>query len=273
MNRLFKFTLVVVSLTALLSVSARASLTASDNAADSAYSGGGNYNTLNGGTGFSAWSVLPSVNGGTQGAFIGSSTNNGSGSSGGIDVSGKSFGLYGNTGAGADAFRPFTGGSLSIGQSVIIDMDNGFIDAGGTVGLGLQTLGGGSVSTNRIEFYFAGGASGYTIDLNGSTVNSGVGFTADGLRLTFTLTAANTMNLTVGSLNGSNGGTNSTFTGLSLGGVSGTGIDQIHLFNFNAGGGASKDAFFNSLAVIPEPSTMMLVGCGLLGAWVIRRRR
>ena len=53
MNNLFKTTLIAVS---LVTVSAQASLTATDNAADSAYTGGGNFNGLNGGSGFSGWS-------------------------------------------------------------------------------------------------------------------------------------------------------------------------------------------------------------------------
>jgi hypothetical protein len=219
----------------------------------------------NGGTGFGAW-VFGGF--GSSGHFLGDSTINAGGSSGGINTGGAAWGMFANSGGLADAVRPFTGGALTLGQSVVVDFDNGWIATGGTVGLALQTSGG----SNRIEFYFVGGDTTYTIN-NGSPINSGVPFTGDGLRLTFTLTGANAMTLTISSLNGSNGGTNSVFAGLGLAGGTGTDIEQIRFFNFNAGAGSNHDAFYNNLQIIPEPSTVVMVGVGLLGAWFIRRRK
>lgn len=271
MNRFMKHTLVLVTIAAAFAASVRASSLASDNASDPVYSGGGNYNGLNGGTGFGAWSVTPTVNTGTQGEFIGSSTNNfGSGTSGDIDSAGsKAFGMYDNTNAVSDAIRPFTGGPLTLGQTFMVSLDNGGILTSSSVGIGLQTLGGGTIATNRIEFFFIGGGANYTIQ-TGSGTNSGVGFTGAGLQLAFTLTGADTMDLLI---KNSAGSTLTNWTGLALAGLAGTGIDQFRFFNANAGAGSSADAFVNSLAIVPEPSTIVLVGVGLLGAWFIRRRK
>jgi hypothetical protein len=250
-----------LSLASAITANVFASNLASDDASN--YSGGWT-NGSNGGTGFGIWSF---GNSGVAGQFTGNSTGNAGGASGGINTSGTAWGMFANSGGLASVVRPFTGGALSLGQSVVVDFDNGFIDTGATVGLSLQTSGG----ANRIEFYFVGGDSSYTIN-NGSALGTGIGFTGDGLRLTFTLTGANSMNLTVGSLNGSNGGTNSVFTGLSLNGGVGTDIERIRFFNANAGSGSNNDAFYNNLQIIPEPSTVVMVGLGLLGAWFIRRR-
>jgi len=200
-----------------------------------------------------------------SGTLLGDSTSNGNGASGGINTGGQAWGLYAVNGAVSAAVRPFTGGSLTIGQSVTIDFDTGSLDSGNgppSVGIGLQTLDGGTIATNRIQFLFTSGDASYSMQVGASTINSGVGFTTGGLHLTFTLTAANTMNLTVGSLNGSNGGTNSVFTGLSLGGVSGSGISQIRLFDSDAGSASNQDVYFNNLAVVPEPSTFALIATG-----------
>ncbi|MEI6082859.1 MAG: PEP-CTERM sorting domain-containing protein [Verrucomicrobiota bacterium] len=246
---------------ALFAVTSHASTPASDNAGN--YAGGTWTNGANAGTGFGNWIFGSPVN---SGQFLGNSTSNAGGTSGGINTSGQAWGMFANTSATADATRPFIG-ALSLGQSVVIDLDNGFIDNGATVGLGLQN----SSSQNRIEFFFTGGQTSYTIQTASGTA-SGVPFTGDGLRLTFTLTGTgDTMDLTVGSLNGSNGGTNSFFSNIGLNNSGG--IDRIRLFNFNAGSGGNKDAFYNNLAIVPEPSTMVLVGCGLVGAWFLRRRQ
>lgn len=245
-------------------------LTASVQGANLAYDDASNYsgvwtNGSNGGYGFGNW-VLGTT--GSAGMFVGDSTLNAGGSSGGINTSGVAWGMWANSGGLSEAIRPFTGGPLTLGQSVVVDFDNGWIDTGSTVGLALQTSGG----SNRIELYFIGGNSTYTIN-NGSPIDAGVGFTGDGLRLTFTLTGPNAMILTVGSLNGSNGGTNSVFTGLSLNGGTGLDIERIRFFNASAGPGSNYDAFYNRLEIIPEPSTVFLVGLGLAGAWYLRRRK
>lgn len=130
---------------------------ASDVAIDPAYDDGWTTGD-NGGTGFGAWTLGTIGSGGAAGHFIGDSSNNAGGGSGNINTAGESFGLYAEPGMVSEAFRPFTG-ALSVGQIFLIDFDNGWVDEGGTVGLGLQN----SAGQNRIEFFFIGGQTTYKI--------------------------------------------------------------------------------------------------------------
>ncbi len=260
---------------------ANAALIASDSAADSAYDSGW-VDGSNGGTGFGPWSLNVSIQDGDRnGFFMGSSANNGSAPSGNIDTAGRSWGMYANgsdavLNALAVAYRPFTG-SLSVGQTLTLAMDNGFIDNSYMVGFSLMNadpatpipVGALPNSNTRFSFSFTGGESTYKLTLGdgmgGTTsVDTGVGFTADGLSVAFTLLAGDQYAFSV------NGGT--PFTG-SLGGTSDEALNGIALFNYRAGEGSSNDAFFNSLAIIPEPGTGLLVGLGLLGVALRRRRK
>ena len=238
-----------------------------DNAADAVYNDSWTTGD-NGGTGLNPW-VL--TNTGTAGFFIGNSAGNGSGSSGNINTSGESWGTFANSGGLASAVRSFTtGGSngqsfLGNGETFSLRLDNGFIQAGGTVGFGLQD----SAGVNRFEFFFAGGGSGYTVSgsVNQTTTH---GFSADGLTALFTLTGVNTYSFDVTYNTGSP--TTENFTG-TLKGTAGAGIDRVRLFNANAGAGGSNDAFFNSITVVPEPTSLGLLGASLVGLAIIRRRR
>jgi len=238
-------------------------------AADPAYDSAAAYSAWtdgsNNGFGFGAWSLSPSTNTSNAGFFIGSSTGNGDGDSNGdgdINTSGKAFGLYANSGQVASAVRSFTGGALAIGQSFYIRMDNGFIDTGGTVGIGLQN----SSGTNRIEFFFVGGDSSYKVNpVISSSVLTGVGFTDEGLRLQFEIKSSTGIQVTVRNHSGGSTLFDQLFTVASA-----TDITRFRLFNANAGGGGARDAFFNEVAV-PEPSVAtLLVGFAALGG---RRRR
>ena len=233
----------------LSAVPARAVCNQSDDASQSAYSGGWT-NGADGGSGFGAWVLTPSPNNGNGGFFIGDSRNNGaavdSNSDGDINTTGnKAWGVYANSGTTADAVRAIDA-PLIVGQIFKLDFDNGFIDGGGNpgaVGFGLQTSGG----QNRFEFYFKGGNANYFINDNrGLDQNSGVTFTDEGLHIEFQLTGADTYSITVTrKVNGA-----STTITNTLAGTAGAAIAKLRFFNYNPGsGGSSKDAFYNSLCL------------------------
>ena len=243
---------------------------ASDPAYNTAWTSGSN-----GGYGFASWTLTHGA--ANSGFFPGSSQGNGN-ADGNIDTSGKSFGMFANTGESADAVRPFTAGGsngtaiLDLNQEFSLSLDTGFIDAGGTVGFGLQNSGG----TNRIQLYFISGDPHYTINVNNSILDTGISFTSAGLDIAFRQGAADTWSMSVTP----NGGSTTVFTNVSLG-ISGTAvgllvasdISQVHVFNSNAGPGATHDAFVNKLKVVPEPSAMGLMAVSLAGWLAARRRR
>jgi hypothetical protein len=221
-----------------------------------------------GGSGFSTWTISAPTN---TAAFIGDSTTNGSATSGNINTSSKSFGLFAN-GATADATRSFTGGSLAVGDTFSLAFDNGNVQTGGTVGFGLQN----STGTNGFEFFFVGGASKYTVS-GAADVLTSHGFTADGMTTSFSLTSSTAFSFSITFNTGTP--TTETFTGSLKNGV--TALDKFRLFNANAGdanvsGRQQNNAFFNSpsLTAVPEPSTLSLIGGpAILGAWMFIRRR
>ncbi|MDW8263635.1 MAG: PEP-CTERM sorting domain-containing protein, partial [Phycisphaerales bacterium] len=258
----------LVRLAAFLVLTSCALLEAADNAYDaasnSAYTGGWS-NGSNGGFGFGAWSLSPASNTGNAGFFIASSTENGDGDSNGdgdINTAGNAFGLYGNSGQTASAVRSFNGGALTIGQSFYIRMDNGFIDTGGTVGLGLQN----SSGTNRIEFYFSGGDSTYRVNpVISSPIATGVNFTDEGLRLQFTVESSTQVRVIVRN----NSGASTLFNQLVTV-ASATDISRFRLFNANAGSGPARNLYFNEMAV-PEPGGLLPLALGV--GWLLSGRR
>jgi hypothetical protein len=178
-------------------------------------------------------------------------------------ASNNSWGLWANGGATAARIYDF-GGTLAVGQIVTIRMDNGWLDTGGTVGFGLQNGSG----TNRFEFYFVGGTSGYQINDAGGPelVSPLLTYTNTGVStLSFTQLGLNTYSFSVNGVPISN-------TGLTIGSSD---ISRIRLFSFNAGTGGNYDAYFNNLSVIPEPSTYAALAgvLGLGAALALRRRR
>jgi hypothetical protein len=232
-----------------------------DCAADPTYAGGwfdGSYgctNGCNGGVGFGPWTLTATVavGGAGNGFLIGSSTNNGSGASPGIDVVGKSWGLYANSGNIAAAWRTFPLTQLQIGQSFQMAMDNGNIDSGGSVGLVLHSsiLSGPPSSTfaeAQFEFLYVGSdpTDSYKVVDAGGQQNIGVPLTSTGLRLVFTLHTANTYTLLTID-NASN--TTNTHSGTLA--IANGAINSLTLFNNNAGSGPSHNVFFNCFQVSP----------------------
>jgi hypothetical protein len=178
------------------------------------------------------------INAGGGGAIIGSSTTNGGGSSGINSSNGSAFGLFNSSGGTAEAIRNFP--AIIVGQTVQFDMDNGYVNSGGpTIGVGLQNASG----QNVWEIFFAGGAAGYSV--NGSLLSPAVPYTANGLRITFTLLTATTYSATIQILNG--GATYGPYTGTLQSPGSGQSITRFRAFNYNAGSGANYDFFVNNI--------------------------
>jgi hypothetical protein len=238
-----------------------------DSAADTVYDDGWQ-NGDNGGYGWGGgWVALFSPYN-----FIASSTTNGSGDpgdDGDIDTQGRSWAMYTlNPGPisheATFAIRPFDGG-LTLGQQFVIDIDTG---PSGGFGSGFVSVALRDSGTNQ-RFVLTGSAGGYFLQ-GGST---GIGFTDQGLHIVFTLTGADTYNVTFYSV-GSDGPTGLplSFNG-SLGGPAGGGLVDVYLSAFDTGPDAANWQFFNSIAIIPEPSTMLLVCTALPIALLLRRRR
>ena len=200
------------------------------------------------------WAItLTSGDAGQNGDFSGNSGTNGDGSGAGAGAS--AWALYANTGQTASAVYTLAGGGLSIGQSLSLDFDNGNIDLGGSVGMVL--LNGG---TEAFAFTFTGGDANYSI-FDGATTDTGVGFTDDGQNVSITLTSAGTYSVDGTLLTG-------TFNNGQ------TTIDEVRVFNFNAGAGGPSNLFFNNLSVtqVPEPSSSALLTLAGL-ALILRRRK
>jgi hypothetical protein len=220
----------------------------------------------NGGSGFGPWAMSFS---GSSGAFVASSAANGDGT-GNIDTGGLSWGLFARDPFTlAEAIRPFTAGgvtgdsTLGIGEQFILKFDNGFVDNSGAVGFGLRNAAG----ENRFEFFFQGSLNTYTLNIadNVQTVHQETG---GGMTIKFTLTGPDTFQLDIAYAVGVPA--TETFTG-TLEGAPGSGIDRFRLFNFAAGVGG-KNVFYNSVQVVPEPSSAVLLAAGVL-LGVARRRR
>ncbi len=227
---------------------------AADNAFQTAY-GGGWTNGSNTGFGFGPWVLTDTapLNPSLNGFFLGSSTGNAGDSAPGIDANGYSWGIYANSGNNAAAYRAFANGSLQVGQSFLINMDNGYISGSSTVGFVLRTGNASSSPSDynngaRFEFKYIGSDSvdSYKVVDNGGQQNIGVPFTGTGLRLKFTLTGTNAY--TLATINNASGATN-IFSGTLGGTVNGT-VDSLAIYNLNAGTGSDYDAFFNSLQVV-----------------------
>ncbi len=190
--------------------------------------------------GYSAPSAASNIwiintNGGS--AFVGNSTTNGGGSTGINSSNNLAFGLFNNSSSTSEAIRNFP--ALLTGQTVQFDMDNGWVNNGTAVGIGLQN----ASSQNVWEIFFAGGNAGYSV--NGSLLSPTVPFTANGLRVTFTLLTATTYSATIQILNG--GATYGPYTGSLLNPGGGQNITRFRAFNFNAGGDGNYNFYFNNI--------------------------
>jgi len=227
---------------------------ASDNASDPAYTGG-NFNGANGGTGFSPWVVSPASNTGSAQWFIGSSTTNGfNPPTGGIDSTGaKSWGSFANNGGTGTAIRVFSAGALLTGQVFSLDFDNGYVEAGDSVGFDLQN----SSGQTLLEInYIGANAAGSYGSIDGTGAHSlGVSYTDGGLHAHITLTSATTYSATLVA----NTGSMANFNGTLINPSGGQGITQIQLFDNNVAAGnsgANWMMFWNNLNITSVTNTV-----------------
>jgi hypothetical protein len=215
--------------------------------------------------GFTGWTATHSSgDGGQNGNFIAASST-------GLDVNGDSWGLYANSSQTASLIYEF-GGTLGVGQTVEIGVSLGSISPGGTVGFGLQN----SSDTNRFESYYIGfntdswkiKDAGAQEDITGPSTTFANSSWSNNNFLTFQFTqlAGNNYSFSVN-------GTAITNTGLTL---AASDISQIRIFNFNAGSGGGSNQFYNSLSVIPEPGSIVLMsimGSAFATVALLRRRK
>jgi hypothetical protein len=264
MNKFLLMPVVLVTAATLAIVPAHAQTIASDNA--------GNYtswtNGSNQGTGFGAWNITTSTpDTGQTGFFLGTSAGNDSGAPGlpTIDTGGKAFGLYANSGANVTALRLFSTPLVTSNQ-FHIQLDNGGVDnLSSTVGFLLGDTSGATI----FSLFFNQGDTVYRFTDAGGTTTTNLGFTRGGLDVYFSLTSPTTYDLIVNRLEG---GTPSIFnTSRTFGGTS---INRVVAFNINAGNTGDRNFYVNNLSVaaIPEPTTLALLGLGICG-FVTRRRK
>ncbi len=258
-----------VAAVSLVGASAQAAIIASDDSSNSAYNSSwltGTGSTAISGSFGGGWTFNTS---GSGGRFTGSSAGNGG--SPNINVGGDAWGLWANSGGFSEASRPLNGALtpgpiVNGGQQLLLSLDNGGVNTGGTVGVSFQN----ASNQNLVEFYFRGGQSNYEVNRSGGAVATTIGFTTNGLNLVLGQAAgAGTFSLTITRLG--TGGSTQTVTGSLLSPSGGQAISTVRFFNSNAGGGSGNDAFFNRIAVIPEPATLgVLAGAGLIA---LRRRK
>lgn len=212
------------------------------------------------------WELVGS--GSVAGFLVASSTGNGDGDDNGdedIDAFGTSWGIYAYAGRSAKAYRRLTR-PLDPGHRILVDMDTGWIASNGEVGFELRN----SMTTQTVfKLSYPGSGSTYQITDAGGMVDTGLPFTDEGLRIKVIVSSTNSYRLHVTPL-----ATASTaiFTG-PLDPVAAAGIDELLLFNQNAGTGPARQAFFNRIShglALPAPDPLEIDAFDSCGAVEVR---
>ncbi|MEM6782144.1 MAG: T9SS type A sorting domain-containing protein, partial [Bacteroidota bacterium] len=187
-----------------------------------------NYGTWdgNGGSGFDAWTFNDNGNSSETGRFIG-----------GCDVGTNCWGLYSNVAALSEAIRSLTN-ELPVGGTLSIDMDNGNVDNGGSVGISFRN----SSGQNLFEVFFQGGATNYTFADGDGSQDTGIGFTSTGLTITVKPTSLTAFDIDIIRLSDSQ---TYSVTGRTYNQSGDQRIAQIRFFNFDAGMGGTANLHFN----------------------------
>lgn len=240
---------------------ADAALIASDNASNYTTWGDGD----NEGFGFLPWAVSSNNDGVNDfaGTFLGDST----AGAGNINSSGKSFGMYANPGtAFMNAARAFSS-SLDIGSvftfQMALNFDNGL--------KGMRLYAGAQDEVFNMEAGNGASVASLNATLNAGT---GAGYDYGGndavLDFMFTINSADTLSYKI-SRTSSQGFQGTLFSGTVSGlteGISGFGF----FISGTDSGAPQNNLYVNNFAVVPEPSSIMACGLGLLAS-ALRRRR
>ena len=180
----------------------------------------------NGGTGFTTgWQL----SGGDNAGFFlatASDANN--------DLGPYAWGLWANSGDEANAVRPFPA-PLHVGDTFTLNFDNNWIDTDRSVGIAMQN----QFGQNLFEFMFIGGGAEYLINDADGLDETGVGWTDQGLALSFELTSPTAYEFKIGS---------ETFTG-DLIATADDLVSQVRIWNFSSGGGWEFNLYVNDLAI------------------------
>ena len=206
-------------------------------------------NNSNGGYGFGLWTLTAHADGGTgAGAYIGGS---------GENTAGPSFGIYGGTLGTSTAFRAFSS-ALTTAQTFSIDLGNTTLTAGGAT-LGLTFFSG---ATPEFTLQFTGGQNFWQLNDGGSFFNTSQGYVGNTpLLFTFKWNVTNSYSYTFGSSTGLNYYASNPISDLT----------GVNLYDNAQGNG--QNFGFDNIAIIPEPSTLALIGLSLVGGWMLRPRK
>jgi hypothetical protein len=154
----------------------------------------------------------------------------------------------------------FLAGALVPGQIFTLDMDNGYVEAGGSVGFDLQNASGQTLMEINYIGMNPGGSYGL-VDSTGPH-SLGVPYTDGGVHAQITVISSTTYSLSLTP----NGGSTVNFNGTLSNPSGGQGIAQVQLFDNNAAAantGSHWDVFWNNFNI---SGVTNIVNTGVLNA-------
>ena len=250
-----------------------------DDAADAAYFDGWQSGD-DGGAGFGPWTLRASS---SNYFFVDTSRHNGFRSLPSIDANDRSWGIWSGTGAGDTvAFRPFSS-SLAPGDVVRIQMDNGYVEAGTGLLVGVNFRFGNDVASTtsrttgvRLQFFFRGGMDTYSVVDAAGERDTGVHFTDAGVALAYTYLNNNAYQLAITRAGVTSSTTILTGTLANGPGTNFTSVDSVALYALQTATGYSHDLFFNRMSInqpySPTPTNSLTGWEPVTGALVENRR-
>jgi hypothetical protein len=211
---------------------------ATDDASQAVY-GDGWISGDDGGMGWGGgWELIGGDNAGLFVATSGANSN--------LNISSPAFGLYANGGDAAHAIRPLAD-ALTTGQTLQVVLENGWISPSNSVGFALENSGGESL----FECYFYGGEPSYRVKDSLGILDSGVGYTDQGITITFALTGMTNYDARIS-------GTNVVNLSGDLVDRTDSSIRRLRFWNYSAGVGENYNAYFNNLLVTEDAPGGML---------------